>query len=239
MDTAQKHLLIPDKVDLEREAIATSWQEKIGSVIRIGKFWKKPELPEAASFAIYGNDTFGHVLAQLLNANLLSPKDDLIAYLSKDWTKRTIQQKTLSNKASLSFPSFIKPIQPKLFKAAVYINSYEFERTTKGLTKDTGILVSEIILIEAEARVFTLNNKVIDLSIYEGQADKKFAFDFAQDFLDNHPNLFPKTFVLDLGFNQQQGWFVLEFNATWGAGLNGCQPENVIAAISVATVVNL
>lgn len=236
MDTSQKHLLIPDKIDPERDAIAAIWQEKIGPVIRLGKFWEQPELPQAASFAIYGNDTFGRVLAQILGAKLLCPKDELIAELSKDWTKRNIQQIMLSDKASLSFPSFTKPVQPKLFTAAVYEDSNIFDSVTKGLAKDTPILVSEIVLIEAEARAFTLDNTVVDLNIYEGEANKANAIDFAQNFLDRHPHVFPKTFVLDLGFNQQKGWFILEFNATWGAGLNGCQPEKIIAAISAATV---
>jgi hypothetical protein len=33
----------------------------------------------------------------------------------------------------------------------------------------------------------------------------------------------------------RRDWAVIEFNATWGAGLNGCNPEKVIAAILAAS----
>ncbi|WP_394337843.1 hypothetical protein [Chitinophaga silvisoli] len=41
---------------------------------------------------------------------------------------------------------------------------------------------------------------------------------------------------MDLGFNEVLGWFVLEFNASWGAGLNGCRAEKVIDCILAATL---
>ena len=46
----------------------------------------------------------------------------------------------------------------------------------------------------------------------------------------------PKSYVLDIGYNKANGWFIIEFNASWGAGLNGCQAEKVIECIRTATV---
>jgi hypothetical protein len=44
----------------------------------------------------------------------------------------------------------------------------------------------------------------------------------------------PRTVVLDIGL-QERGWSVIEFNGTWGAGLNGCDPEKVLPAILAAS----
>jgi len=41
---------------------------------------------------------------------------------------------------------------------------------------------------------------------------------------------------LDLGFNEKDGWFILEFNSSWGAGLNSCNAQKVIDYIHIATV---
>jgi hypothetical protein len=41
--------------------------------------------------------------------------------------------------------------------------------------------------------------------------------------------------VVDVGFIDGRGWAVVEFNAAWGAGLNGCDPDKVLPAIVVAS----
>jgi hypothetical protein len=44
----------------------------------------------------------------------------------------------------------------------------------------------------------------------------------------------PSTVVLDLGWFDGR-WLVIEANATWGAGSNGCDAAAVIACIAAAT----
>ena len=45
----------------------------------------------------------------------------------------------------------------------------------------------------------------------------------------------PKTCVIDVGLIDARGWAVIEANATWGAGLNGCDPARAMLAIAEAT----
>ncbi len=40
----------------------------------------------------------------------------------------------------------------------------------------------------------------------------------------------------ELGHKEESGWFVIEFNASWGAGLNFCDAQKVIHSIRAATV---
>ncbi|MNC94324.1 hypothetical protein D3C83_111490 [compost metagenome] len=37
-------LLIPEKDDIERNAVAEAWQNKGGEVIRVGRFWEPPDV---------------------------------------------------------------------------------------------------------------------------------------------------------------------------------------------------
>jgi hypothetical protein len=39
-----------------------------------------------------------------------------------------------------------------------------------------------------------------------------------------------------MAYDEQIGWFILEFNACWGAGLNNCKAEKVIDCIIDATI---
>ena len=58
-------LVIPDKPDVERDAVAASWHAQGGTVLRLGRFWEPPAL-DVATIRVYGNETFALVLAQKL-----------------------------------------------------------------------------------------------------------------------------------------------------------------------------
>ena len=58
---------------------------------------------------------------------------------------------------------------------------------------------------------------------------------FLKDFLKDATIMLPKTFVIDIGYNTDLDWFIIEFNSSWGAGLNNCNPKKVIDAIIEAT----
>ena len=46
-------LIIPDKEDEERDVLAEKWREKYGAVLRVGKFWIKPDTHNK-KVALYG-----------------------------------------------------------------------------------------------------------------------------------------------------------------------------------------
>ncbi len=60
-------LLIPDKPDIERDSVANTWIDNGGMVLRIGKFWERPDI-NSKRISIYGNDTFSLVLASSWSA---------------------------------------------------------------------------------------------------------------------------------------------------------------------------
>ncbi|EDM76791.1 hypothetical protein PPSIR1_18857 [Plesiocystis pacifica SIR-1] len=80
MTLSGKVLLVPERRDSERDAVAEHWRSAGGRVVRLGRFWDPPPLPEAG-LRPYGNDTFCLVLAQKLDLRELSPPDDLLVHL--------------------------------------------------------------------------------------------------------------------------------------------------------------
>ncbi|SEW37224.1 protein of unknown function [Chitinophaga sp. YR573] len=232
-------LLIPEKTDPEFEQIYTTWTNSLQEIKRLGKYWIKDEELAKRKIAIYGNQTFAFVLAQIYDVELLSPDDALIARLDNKWTKRTITLKTIGQITESDFPVFIKPVIPKIFLAGIFKTIADFKQITEGLETTEEILTSTIIeTIQAEARSFILNGIVKDIALYEGFADINTGKDFVTDFLDNNKNQLPDAVVVDIAYNEQIGWFILEFNACWGAGLNNCKAENVIDCIINATINN-
>ena len=177
------------------------------------------------------------MVAQIYNVELLSPDDTLIARLEGKWTKRTIQLRQGGQLSAKDFPTFIKPVVPKIFIAGIFQNIEDFKKGTEGLQDTEEILVSTIINnIQAEARCYILNGVVMDIAFYEGSADLQEGEEFVSDFIADNKNQLPRAVVVDIAYSGQAGWFVLEFNACWGAGLNNCNAGKVIECIIGATI---
>jgi len=230
-------LLIPEKTDIEFEQVFATWTSNGGEIRRLGKYWIRNEELSDRRIAIYGNQTFAFVLAQIYGVELLSPDDTLIARLDARWTGRDVQLRQIGEIQESDFPVFIKPVIPKIFIAGVFDTLAAFNEVVQGLAADEQILVSSIVdPIQAEARAFIMNGNVKDIALYEGFASLDEGREFLTSFMEDSRNDLPDTVVVDIAFNKQIGWFVLEFNACWGAGLNNCSAEKVIDCIVNATV---
>jgi hypothetical protein len=110
-------LLIPEKTDVEFEQVVAAYTKRGGRVKRLGKYWVRDEQLATEQLAIYGNQAFALVLAQIYELELLSPDDTLITRLEHTWTKRTVTLKLIGDIQENDFPVFIKPVIPKMFLA--------------------------------------------------------------------------------------------------------------------------
>ena len=226
-------LVVPDKADIERDAVCQSWERRGGSALRIGRFWDPPTL-DRSRVRVYGPDTFCLVLAQKLGLHLLSPDDSLLAGLDADLLKRDLREMSLAEAIGSCYPRFVKPVTPKAFRAAVYGSSVDLEIECRGLEPATRVLVSEPVGILAEARCFVLDASVATCAIYEGDANIGEATAFGTKVAS--VVRLPITYVVDVALISQRGRAVLEFNSTWGAGLNGCDAEAVVECLLHATL---
>ena len=231
--------MIPEKTDVEFEQVFATWTKRGGQIKRLGKYWIKDEALAKQPIAIYGNQAFAFVLAQIYNVELLSPDDALIARLENKWIKRTVQLIQIGQLNEMDFPVFIKPVIPKIFMAGVFKTHAAFKQITNGLPDNEEILVSTVVEeITAEARSYVMNGIVQDIAFYEGSGDLNGGKTFVEDFMNSHAAALPHVVVVDIAYSAQTGWFVLEFNACWGAGLNNCNAEKVIDCIIGATINN-
>jgi hypothetical protein len=229
-------LLIPEKTDVEFDQVVAAYTKRGGLVKRLGKYWVKDEQLATERLAIYGNQAFALVLAQLYELELLSPDDTLITRLENTWTKRKVELKHIEHIRETDFPVFVKPVIPKMFLAGVFQNIADFEKVTEGVPRTEEILVSTIIdNIQAEARCYLMNGELQDLAFYEGNADLSAGKAFVAAFAAARKEELPEVVVADIAYAPQTGWFVLEFNACWGAGLNNCNAEKVLDCILNAT----
>lgn len=228
---------MPEKTDEELEAVASAWVGRGGEVRRLGKYWVRDETIAGRPVAVYGNQAFAFVLAQLYGAELLSPDDTLITRLDARWAKRTVSLREAGALRETDFPVFVKSVVPKIFRPGIFDTLTDFRAAMGTLPSEEAVMMSSIITpITAEARCFVLNGRVKDIALYEGAADLTAAETFVNDFLHDYAGDLPAAVVVDIACSPQTGWFVLEFNACWGAGLNSCDAAKVIDCIIAATV---
>lgn len=232
MNAAGLTLLVPEKADEERDAIAAAWELAGGAVLRLGRFWDPPQLA-AHAVRVYGHDTFCLVLQQKLGLTLTSPADDLLFAVPESLLGRKLTRCRRTGLADLSFPVFVKSLVPKRIRSRIYESSDEVLRESAGLDEDAEFLASEVLALTAEARAFVLEGQVLDAAAYEGTPDLGEARTFLAKSL---PALdLPRAVVIDLARLAGGTWALLEFNAAWGAGLNGCKPDLVLPAIEAAS----
>lgn len=229
-------LLIPDKQDDECDRIGDAWKKQGGEVRSIDKFWIKPDTGDKKRFALYGNEMFCLVPAHLLEKQLIIINDELIARIDHQWTKRIITTCSIEAAKATDFPKFIKSVVPKTIPAKIYTTQEEFLNATSQLGYREQVIKSEVVDIICEVRVFVLDREVCDLAFYEGVGETETPKKFAYGFLTNCAHELPRTFVMDLGYNPVMGWFIIEFNSSWGAGLNYCDHEKILNCIKEATV---
>ncbi len=212
--------------------MAAVWTSGGGSVLRLDRFWKRPDVA-ADRVALFGPDTFCLVVAQLLGLELVSPPDDLLVRAGSEITGRAVRTHPLEEAYQGPFPAFVKPLVPKVFRGAVWKDADALRAECQGLAADTPVIVSEVVAVVAEARGWLLDGKVASCAIYEGSGDERAAAGFLDRCAPGLP--IPSVCVLDAALVEGRGWCLLEANAAWGAGLNGCDPAAAARCIDRAT----
>lgn len=229
--TTGLNLLISDKPDIERDALADAFAQGGGAVHGLGRFWDPPPF-DPATVRVYGADSFCLVLQQKLGFDLCSPADDLLLRVPSPFLRRQLVQRTLAEALSL-LPAFVKPVTPKQFRGAVYTSPGDLAAECRGLSQDTAVFIAETVTLTAEVRSFVLDDQVLDAAVYEGNAVVTDAVAFITEVVKAVS--LPRAVVVDVGFVANRGWAVIEFNAAWGAGLNGCNATKVLPAILAAS----
>jgi len=207
--------------------------------------WHVPEhLLQVTEPVLYVEALFGPTIAEQFGLQMLEPPIDWLPKLPERFRKRSIYLANLKQARQITMPAFIKPPNDKSFPAKVYIGA----ELPEGYDEEMPVLVSEIVIWEKEFRCFVLDRQPRTISIYlrqgELQRENEFrcseqekcsAIRFVEEVLEDQTVELPRTAVLDVGIIEGKGWAIVEQNSAWGAGIYGCDPEQVLEVLRFAS----
>lgn len=213
---------------------------------RFNAKWNVPEEFRDDVIAVYGEDIYAEIVAEQCNLTLTKPKDNWLAEISEEFTKRKISYGKLKEFVDEE-NIFIKCSDFKSFKAGV------FDKVTdiKGfdtLDFDSKVFTSEVVEWELEVRCFVLKNEIKTHSSYWrndsfdtnplSETEQYDMFEFFKNFIQQYSETLPKAIVLDFGIIKGKGWTLIEANPAWCSGLYDCDAEKALEVIVKSCVKN-
>ncbi|TDD29489.1 DUF4343 domain-containing protein [Actinomadura sp. KC06] len=212
--------------------------------------WRAPGRLRGQDVVLYGEPTFVEVIAAQVGVALLDVPTDWLPGLPQRHLRRTVGVSTLGDvRRTLAEPTFVKPADGrKAFEGKVYAAPGDLPGRDV-LPDDTPVFVCEPVRWDVEFRCHVLDGEVLTMSPYlldgelaltdEGHwqapdGDVQEAKQYVTEVLSEVP--VPPATVLDIGRIRDRGWAVVEANAAWGAGLYGCDPEQVLQVLARSCV---
>ncbi len=224
-------LLVPDQPEWLCSPVAAAWRQQGGRVRPVARYWRPSGRP-GAGLRLYGPDVFCRTLAARLGLELLAPRDEMLVSLPRRLLQRRVRLATLGALRGRR-PRFVKPLEPKLFRAQIVDGPAPILRAYSATRRATPVLIADVVAFEAEVRVFVLDGQVATAALYRGQAAPADALPLLRVLLACAR--LPRAAVVDVGRLADGAWAVVEFNATHAAAAYGCEPAAVARCLAAAT----
>lgn len=235
--------LSEDSQKLRRVALARGWQ-----VMRWAD-WNPPAGLPNTDLCLYASPLFAARVSELTGWTFEEPADDWLLRLPPELLKRDISLTNLRQARRSTGRRFFKPAAFKTFQAGVYNSGEELPDSDKA-DQDNPVLTSEVVTWKSEFRFFLLDGQALTGSVYflnghSGQVGYEWPSDpheyeqaraVAERAFRSTADHLPRSVVIDTGFIEGGGWAVVEANPSWGSGIYGCDPEQVLTVIAQASL---
>ncbi|MFJ9827058.1 ATP-grasp domain-containing protein [Streptomyces sp. NPDC101160] len=187
----------------------------------------------------HGGPRLADAITDRLGLGLLEPRDDWLAELPREFTRRRIALEPFSSVyREVWQPVFLKPPSDKSFEAAVYGDPDRgLSDLARTLPPHTPVLVSDPVTFTAEYRLFVLDGQVVTGSRYAvyGRLDPgpltPDARRFGAELLAAVGGTLPSAVVVDVGPLEDGGWAVVEANMAWFAQCYAADPDAVLDVV--------
>jgi hypothetical protein len=212
--------LTSDSVRLERAAHDSGW-----GTYRARRYQLPEDLEDPV---VYGDIVFCDVMARELGLGLLEPSNRWLAELPLEYLQRTVRAMShVDLKHAVDSRHFVKPANDKVFEAGVFEHGAHVPH--RYIDPRTPVLVSDVVFFNMELRCYVLDRRVCTAGVYafvdenrsEGRERQLYenGLEWMGKFLLDNEIEMPSAVVIDVGFNPEFGWAVVEANQAYASGL--------------------
>lgn len=233
-----QHLVVPTRetrnIDLFSEVCFWSGIQVLR--VEIGTEDRLPEGWTLMNTTVHGGPAFCRKIAETLSASVVEPADAFLFLLPDEYTNRTIGLMKLHQARTLVWPKFIKPVNDKHFRAAVYPSGADL--VTDASLSEEMVLISDPVEWDCEYRMFVCDFQVRVFSAYRmadgvvaTEEQKEQARAFCERVLADKRVQLPRAVVVDVGYIRGIGWSVVEANAAVMSSIYDCDPILVLEVL--------
>ncbi|MEV6260986.1 ATP-grasp domain-containing protein [Streptomyces sp. NPDC051784] len=185
---------------------------------------------------LHAGPTFADAVAPALGIAPLEAPADWLAGLPDVFVRRDIRAVPIREAYALRRPAFVKSPNDKGIPALVYADGSRLPGPD-AVDPETVVLVSDVVTLEAEYRLYVLDGRVHTGSRYAASGRLALAplsasaEAFGADLLAAAGHTLPSAIVVDAGLDDAGRWMVIEANAAWASGCYMSDPERALDVV--------
>ncbi|MFC8596112.1 ATP-grasp domain-containing protein [Streptomyces atroolivaceus] len=185
---------------------------------------------------LHAGPSFADAVAPALGVAPLEAPADWLARLPDAFVRREIRAVPIGEAYGLRRPAFVKSPNDKSIPALIYADGSRLPGPD-AVDPRTTVLVSDVLVLEAEYRLYLLDGQVRTGSRYAtcGRLHLAPLSDAARAFgaelLAACGHTLPSAIVVDVGVTDAGQWVVVEANAAWASGCYASDPDRALDVV--------
>ncbi|MFD6280877.1 ATP-grasp domain-containing protein [Streptomyces sp. NPDC060209] len=185
---------------------------------------------------LHAGPSFADAVAPALGIAPLEAPADWLARLPAPFVRREIRAVPIREAYALRRPAFVKSPNDKSIPALVYADGSRLPGPD-AVDPGTVVLVSDVVVLDAEYRLYLLDGQVHTGSRYatSGRLDlaplSAAARAFGSELLAAAGHTLPSAIVVDVGVTDAGQWAVVEANAAWASGCYASDPGRALDVV--------
>ncbi|MFD5875185.1 ATP-grasp domain-containing protein [Streptomyces sp. NPDC060322] len=228
-------LVLPPRLTASARSLRDTAQRRGLETVQLTAPEVPGELRDEGAY-LHAGPSFADAVAPALGVAPLEAPADWLARLPVAFLRREIRAVPIREAYGLRRPVFVKSPNDKDVPALVYTDGSRLPGPD-AVDPDTVVLVSEVVVFEAEYRLYVLDGRVHTGSRYAASGQLRLAplsagaRAFGTELLDAVGHTLPSAIVVDVGVTDAGRWAVVEANAAWASGCYASDPDRALDVV--------
>ncbi|MFC8230733.1 ATP-grasp domain-containing protein [Streptomyces sp. NPDC057287] len=228
-------LVLPPRLTASARSLRDTARRRGLDTVELTGHEVPPELCDGDAY-LHAGPSFADAVAPALGVAPLQAPADWLARLPVAFLGREIRAVPIREAYGLRRPVFVKSPNDKGIPALVYTDGSRLPGPD-AVDPETVVLVSDVVVFEAEYRLYLLDGRVHTGSRYAASGRLRLeplstdARAFGTEVLAAVGDTLPSAIVADVGVTDAGRWAIVEANAAWASGCYASDPDRALDVV--------